>query len=899
MQDVELKMDVNASAFEALLRSIYTKPDIACVRELIRNGIDAHIEAGNDAKVDVSLSERFFYLRDYGNGISPEDLENMMSVVMRSTKRSDDNTQTGSHGLGSKTVFGILYNDLKTEQPLSTAIMESFHNGIRYVYNLTICNGMPKYQLVYKEASDEPSGVKYIIEKRGDRMVLSTHQFLVIFSPIMDKINFIDTDVPILHTIQHGKYKLIAVLREIDHEDDLYNRRSRSQTFTVSSFSNSNRHFLQYYDMLYPFPIDDELYGSDDAITRDIREYAIRELNRTVDHNLYEANINDFIIAYDIGRESFGLEPTQSRDGLIFSGFDRDIFVEDMNLGGRFSDDHYISGVVYSTFKKVKEFIDDGYYVSNPFTERLLNNFHEIDAVTSTILDVITSKNFSEINNSVIPNLSRHLGICFEERNFSLEEVVYVIQSVDVRLRSEEAYEELLKTICHSNGRYPRNVALHVASDTAPWPVARTTTLINYNFSHALSVSEGLRSIANGQMAVERVVRYSDGEFIEDGVIEDVRDSDSLDDYIFILKNKRLINSKFKQYVKNNEGKTVVVYDDNPTHLSNSRIINLDAIPKAPIKVLHLLTSYFGKHGIKTVESELDAIKATKNKKEPKAIKVANLNSNVRQVSIVADGKDKDVATYQDVIDVVENNDKVYLLRGNGDIEISRNFYGEMKSTYRFSFWGGFIRINVLSSTTYNGSLDVRTFYNSIDVPNDDAIIIVGDDASKAITDYLDKQTNIVDYVGKSEEIVDRVEERLFGSEVHHSDKQDIIDYYVLRYMTIQLFGLVRRTNNPPRGFGSPRTSSLSHQLCERYITKASMVELPPETLSKIHLMFDKEDCLDILNRLNKYINFVDVLLEKYSKEEREFIACINNTLSGNIQQDKRTIQQMEKLHTL
>ena len=83
------KIKANGKAFKILSDGLYSDKIKAIIRELSCNAYDSHIEAGTDKPFDVHLPTRFdptFYIRDYGTGLSKEDVEAIYTTYFESTK---------------------------------------------------------------------------------------------------------------------------------------------------------------------------------------------------------------------------------------------------------------------------------------------------------------------------------------------------------------------------------------------------------------------------------------------------------------------------------------------------------------------------------------------------------------------------------------------------------------------------------------------------------------------------------------------------------------------------------------------------------------------------------------------------------------------------------------------
>ena len=93
--------------FKILSDSLYSDKVMAVIRELSTNANDAHIAAGNRNPFKVTLPTQTnpnFTVRDYGTGLSQEDMEELYTTYGASNK-NDSNDFTGCLGLGSKSPF--------------------------------------------------------------------------------------------------------------------------------------------------------------------------------------------------------------------------------------------------------------------------------------------------------------------------------------------------------------------------------------------------------------------------------------------------------------------------------------------------------------------------------------------------------------------------------------------------------------------------------------------------------------------------------------------------------------------------------------------------------------------------------------------------------------------------
>lgn len=153
----DFRMAMNPKAARVLSDNLYKDSHGSIIRELSCNAYDAHCMVGKpDLPFDITLPDRFsndLRIRDYGPGISPEDINDVYAVYFASTK-DQDNDAVGAFGLGSKTPFALT----------DSFMVISRHNGIKRTYNAYMDEGMPGIsQFGDGEETDEPDGLEVII----------------------------------------------------------------------------------------------------------------------------------------------------------------------------------------------------------------------------------------------------------------------------------------------------------------------------------------------------------------------------------------------------------------------------------------------------------------------------------------------------------------------------------------------------------------------------------------------------------------------------------------------------------------------------------------------------------------------------------------------------------------
>ena len=160
----EFRIRNSAKAFNILSSGLYANKIRAVVRELSCNAVDSHVAAGNaDTPFDVHLPntlEPWFAVRDYGTGLTHDQVTSIYTTYFESTKTSS-NAFIGALGLGSKSPFSY------TDNFTVTAIKD----GRKGIYSAFINGeGVPSIALMMEEESTEPAGVevKFSVNDRYD-----------------------------------------------------------------------------------------------------------------------------------------------------------------------------------------------------------------------------------------------------------------------------------------------------------------------------------------------------------------------------------------------------------------------------------------------------------------------------------------------------------------------------------------------------------------------------------------------------------------------------------------------------------------------------------------------------------------------------------------------------------
>lgn len=153
----------NQAMFDILTSRIYDKPIHAVIRELSTNAVDAHI-ASNKADVPIHVTlpgeDECLYIRDFGNGLSHEDILNIYTKIGKSTK-SNSNEYNGCFGIGSKSPFA--YTD--------SFNVNAYDGKTKRIYVMAKDEEQLTANLIGTFECDEPAGLEIQIPvKASDAM---------------------------------------------------------------------------------------------------------------------------------------------------------------------------------------------------------------------------------------------------------------------------------------------------------------------------------------------------------------------------------------------------------------------------------------------------------------------------------------------------------------------------------------------------------------------------------------------------------------------------------------------------------------------------------------------------------------------------------------------------------
>ena len=149
----QYSIKASAKAFKILSDGLYSDKIAAPIRELSTNAYDAHVAQGNThTPFDVhlpSVAEPWFAIRDYGIGMSKQELQTTYTTYFDSNK-THSNDFVGCMGLGSKTPFTL--SDAFT--------VTSIKNNKKTTVINYLDEDVPNFSIISEENTDEASGTE-------------------------------------------------------------------------------------------------------------------------------------------------------------------------------------------------------------------------------------------------------------------------------------------------------------------------------------------------------------------------------------------------------------------------------------------------------------------------------------------------------------------------------------------------------------------------------------------------------------------------------------------------------------------------------------------------------------------------------------------------------------------
>ena len=162
-KEYKTTIDIENLDFIATLLSsnLYSNPEASFIREIVSNGWDSQVEAGNTNTpliVRMKRNNESYHtynitIRDYGTGLSKEEFENLFCKIGSSTKR-ESNNYIGCFGLGHLSPLAVS----------KVCYINSYYNGIVRLYIMTKDGNSITTNLMSEMPTDEPNGLEITVK---------------------------------------------------------------------------------------------------------------------------------------------------------------------------------------------------------------------------------------------------------------------------------------------------------------------------------------------------------------------------------------------------------------------------------------------------------------------------------------------------------------------------------------------------------------------------------------------------------------------------------------------------------------------------------------------------------------------------------------------------------------
>lgn len=181
-----------------LSTGLYKNPMRTMIQEVMFNAWDAH-RMGNcqDTPIDIYINDTSgLIVRDYGPGISPDEIHPIYCIYGNSTKRKDD-ALTGGFGLGSKSPYA--YSDSFT--------VTTYHKATKSMYVMNRVseenNGGPGMSPIFERIPTDQTGLLVTVPLKNAYDMDRAYQFIkkiLVRSSIKANIHYADKSVELIET---------------------------------------------------------------------------------------------------------------------------------------------------------------------------------------------------------------------------------------------------------------------------------------------------------------------------------------------------------------------------------------------------------------------------------------------------------------------------------------------------------------------------------------------------------------------------------------------------------------------------------------------------------------------------------------------------------------------------
>jgi hypothetical protein len=306
------KVSSNAKMMKLLSDNLYSDKILAVIRELSTNALDSHVMAGRKhTAFDVNLPTYgipVFSIRDYGTGMTREQLESMYTTYGASDKNQTNELQ-GCMGLGSKSPFAYAN--------LFTTI--SYHNGMKHTYiNCKDDKELPQLNFIKSEPTKEENGLEISMAVNKNDV-----------SQFADKASRIYQDFPSAPTIKGNSTGYRAKKNTFSHvsKDTTWRLIDSGNSYEYQSYAIMG--YVRYPIMASEFKTDVDRDNSRTTKTGKV-ETLVPWYQHGEGYNQQNTVIELLNLGFELDFDIGEIEMDISREGLQYTSITKDAIIDKM-----------------------------------------------------------------------------------------------------------------------------------------------------------------------------------------------------------------------------------------------------------------------------------------------------------------------------------------------------------------------------------------------------------------------------------------------------------------------------------------------------------------------------------------------------------------------------------------
>lgn len=331
----DFTIQASGHMFSLLFKNLYADPVSSVVREICANAYDAHVQANNqETPFEIWIPngiEHNLIIKDYGCGLSDEDVWKYLSCAGESGKR-ETNTQQGLFGIGGKSMMAVT----------DSYTIESRFNGNKSIFLVFIQeNGIPTMTKQKQETTDEDNGITFIIP---------VSDYVGYEKAIKNQLTFFDPK-PIVMNCDHFEWHPVETKIQNEY----------GGVYTIDWIRES-KYWVKMGNILYPFELG--------KIEEEYHKIRICNFPGKVILNFDIGEINVVPSRESISYDSVSLEKLNQKISLFIKEID-DVWETRLNVASTVKD--FYGEVVYDIYQS------DATYLKSPFFVSLKKSLIDFD----------------------------------------------------------------------------------------------------------------------------------------------------------------------------------------------------------------------------------------------------------------------------------------------------------------------------------------------------------------------------------------------------------------------------------------------------------------------------------------------------------------------------------------